>query len=294
MKGRELPDAIRDAVEDARVGLAEAALVVARIEYPKLDPAPTLATLDLMGQEARERVQQSVKRDDGASLVASVAALNGYLFDELHFVGNREQYEDPRNSCLNQVIERRTGIPITLALVYLEVARRAGLPMEGVNFPGHFLVRCPDELQIDEGFIIDPFHGGAVLSEADCRNLLKRHVGDETAFDRALLAPTTKSQVVVRMLLNLKRLYVRMRSFPQARLVTDMLLAVNPSSLAELRDRGLLAYHMNDFAAALNDLQAYLKMRQLAGDPEDDEDRKEHEQLWEHIKTLRRRVASLN
>ncbi len=294
MKGRDLPDAVRAAVEDARVGLAEAALVIARVEYPKLDPAPTLSALERMGVEARDRVEQSVKRDDDASLVASVAALNGYLFEELHFVGNREQYEDPRNSCLNQVIERRTGIPITLSLVYLEVARRAGLPMEGVNFPGHFLVRCPDEQQLDEGFIIDPFHGGAVLSEVDCRNLLKGHVGDETAFDRALLAPATKPQIVVRMLLNLKRLYVRMRSFPQARLVTDMLLAVTPSSYTELRDRGLLAYHMNDFASALDDLQAYLKMRDLTGQPEDDEARKEHEQLWEHIKTLRRRVASLN
>jgi len=291
MRGRDLPDAVRRATEDPHVGLAQAALVIARIEYPKLDPSQTLTELERMGGEARDRVQRSIRQGDEASVVASVTALNGYLFDELRFVGNREQYEDPRNSCLNQVIERRTGIPITLALVYLEVARRAGLPMEGVNFPGHFLVRCQ---QIQDGFIIDPFHGGALLSESDCRGLLERHVGSEMAFDRALLAPATKPQIVVRMLLNLKRLYVRMRSFPQARLVSDMLLAVTPSSFTELRDRGLLAYHMNDFSSALGDLESYLKMCRLVGDPEDDEARKEHEQLWEHVKTLRRRVASLN
>ena len=143
--------------------------------------------------------------------------------------------------------------------VYLEIGRRAGLRLEGVNFPGHFLVRAPGRAG-REDLIVDPFHAGALLSEVDCRHLLREHVGDEAAFDRALLATATRQHIVVRMLVNLKRLYVRMRSFPQARAIADLLLAVDPSALSELRDRGLLAYHMEDFAAALRDLEAYLRL----------------------------------
>ena len=122
--------------------------------------------------------------------------------------------------------------------------------------------------------------------------LLQRHVGDEVAFSKSLLATATRPQVISRMLLNLKRLYVHMRSFPQARDVTEMLLALTPSSLSELRDRGLLAYHLNDFTAALRDLQAYLKLASMS--ELDDDTREEQEQIWEHVKTLRRRVAAMN
>ena len=106
------------------------------------------------------------------------------------------------------------------------------------------------------------------------------------------MAPATRTQIVVRMLLNLKRLYVHMRSFPQARYVTELLLVATPSALNELRDRGLLAYHLNDVSGALRDLQTYLKLASMS--EMDKEAREEHEQIWEHVKTLRRRVASLN
>jgi regulator of sirC expression with transglutaminase-like and TPR domain len=122
--------------------------------------------------------------------------------------------------------------------------------------------------------------------------LLQRHVGTEVAFSRSLLTPATRLQIVVRMLLNLKRLYVHMRSFQQARDVTELLLVATPSALNELRDRGLLAYHLNDVSGALRDLQTYLKLASMS--EMDKEAREEHEQIWEHVKTLRRRVASLN
>ena len=137
-----------------------------------------------------------------------------------------------------------------------------------------------------------PFSGGAILGEAECRGLLHRHMGEEAAWAPSLLARATRKQILIRMLLNLKRLYVRMRSFPQARQVTDILLALQPSSLAELRDRGLLAYHMNDVYHALKDLEAYLKIARLT--EQDEEQRKETEQVWEHVKTLRRRAAQMN
>jgi regulator of sirC expression with transglutaminase-like and TPR domain len=272
------------------VALAPAALVVARVEYPRLDPDPYIARLDAMGDAARRAVAQHVSDTGDASAHGGIKALNEYLFGQMRFTGNRDQYEDPRNSCLNEVLERRTGIPLTLSIVYMEVARRAGLYADGVNFPGHFLVRCPEPA--GNPLVIDPFHSGALLSEHNCRLLLQKHVGSEVAFSRSLLAPATRTQILVRMLLNLKRIYVHMRSFPQARDVTELLLAITPSALSELRDRGLLAYHMNDVSAALRDLQTYLKLASMS--EMDKETRAEHQQIWEHVKTLRRRVASLN
>jgi regulator of sirC expression with transglutaminase-like and TPR domain len=289
---KELVDELTAASNAPGTSLARAALVIARIEYPRLDADRYLARLDAMGVAARRRIEKQIAETGEDTPLARVTALNAYLFEDEHFVGNREQYEDPRNSCLNEVMERRTGIPITLSLLYMEVAARAGVIVDGVNFPGHFLVRCPEPGPTAKGIIIDPFHRGALLSEHDCRMLLERHVGSEIAFDRTLLAPATRPQIMVRMLLNLKRIYVHMRSFPQAREVTEMLLALSPSALSELRDRGLLAYHLNDLPSALRDLQAYLKLSSMAD--MDEEERKEHEQIWEHVKTLRRRVASLN
>ena len=279
--------------------LAVAALMIARIEYPRLDAGPYLDRIDAIGREAKRRVD--VARDTPGQApprvdpddYARVMALNEYLFGELHFVGN-STYDDPRNSFLNEVLDRRTGIPITLALVYMEVARRAGVHVDGVNFPGHFLLRCPARrgLAQTDDLIIDAFHAGALLSEDACRERLRRHAGDEAGVESPLLVHATKPQILARMLLNLKRLYVQMHSFPQALDVTELLRAVDPSAINELRDRGLLAYHLKDFSSALRDLQAYL---QLSGSTTLDEDgRADHAQIWEHVKTLRRRVASLN
>jgi regulator of sirC expression with transglutaminase-like and TPR domain len=280
--------------------LAIAALMIARVEYPRLDAGPYLDQLDELGREASSRVAaaSSVAGDAPPRVdpdrYARVMALNDYLFRELRFVGNDVQYEDPRNSFLNEVLDRRTGIPITLALLYMEVARRAGLPVEGINCPGHFLLRCPARrgLAYSEDLIIDAFHGGALLSEDVCRELLRRHAGEDAVFESHVLVHATKPQILARMLLNLKRVYVRMHSFPQARKFTELLVAVDPSAIHELRDRGLLAYHLKDFSAALRDLQAYLELSSAATLCE--EEREEHALIWEHVKTLRRRVASLN
>src|SRR5205085_4559389 len=183
--------------------LAIAALMIARVEYPKLDAGPYLDELDALGREAQRRVAAApIVPGDAPPRVdpdryARVMVLNDYLFKELHFVGNELQYEDPRNSFLNEVLDRRTGIPITLALLYMEIARRAGLHVEGINFPGHFLVRCRARhgLQYSEDLIIDAFHGGALLSEDACRELLRRHAGDEVEFELHLLRRATKLQI---------------------------------------------------------------------------------------------------
>ncbi len=284
--------------------LAPAALFIARLEYPTLDATQYLRQLDAMGEAAATRIAQL---GEDASPMRQVEAISAYLFEQEGFAGNTNAYDDPRNSFLNQVLERRTGIPITLALVYIEVARRAGVRVDGVNFPGHFLLRLPQPprvaLDIDDRVIVDPFHAGAVLSEADCRKLLRKHAGEDAAFDKRLLMRASKQQILVRMLVNLKRIYVRMRSFPQARTITELLLRLNPSAMTELRDRGLLAYHLNDFSAALRDLEDYLRFTSRrdsvpeeaeAWDGADASGNQEHAEIWEHVKALRRRVARLN
>ncbi len=302
-----MADELQHAMNAPGNELAPAALAIARLEYPSLNPGSYVAALDRMGREAAARMQHTP--DD------SVRAFNEYLYDEQGFSGNRDRYDDPRNSFINEVLNRRVGIPISLAVVYLEVARRAGLHVDGINFPGHFLLRAGDAVNTDaraETIIIDPFHGGAQLSEYDCRQLLRQHVGDQAAFDTALLAPATRHEIVVRMLVNLKRLYVRMRSFTQARVISSLLLVIDPAAISELRDRGLLAYHLQDFPAALRDLEEYLRLAPKSSEPaehdlfpdqpEEGDDEEAHggedqddaSQIWEHVKTLRKRVAGFN
>jgi regulator of sirC expression with transglutaminase-like and TPR domain len=275
-------------------GLASAALVIARLDCPQLDPTPYLRRLDEMGAAARARLE-AAQRSRRPSRHEAVTALNTYLFEELRLSPNLDNDDDPRNSFLNEVLDRGVGIPIALGVVYMEVARRAGIRIEGINFPGHFLLLCPgdsaDELS-STGLVLDPFDAGALLSERECRDILEERLGNQVDFHPALLAPATRQQILVRLLVHLKRVYVGMRSFPQAREVAGLLVAINPSASAELRDRGLLAYHLRDFPAALRDLETYLRLAKSEGlDPDD---REEHEQIWEHVKTLRRRVASLN
>jgi regulator of sirC expression with transglutaminase-like and TPR domain len=274
--------------------LPRAALLLGRLEYRTLDPTPYLDQLTRLGAVATARLE---RLGPLRAAHTELDVLNTLLYEDEGFTGNVARYEDPRNSFLSDVLDRRTGIPISLAVVYLDVGRRAGLRLEGINFPGHFLVRYrPGSRNPDapRELIVDPFHDGALLSETDCRQLLRKHLGDEATFDRRLLAPAGKPQILVRMLHNLKRLYVSMRSFPQARAVVDLLLDLDPLNPTELRDRGLLSYHLQDFQAALRDLEAYFRAVPKASADADEEQRQEHEQVWEHLKTLRRRVASLN
>lgn len=271
---------------DPNTDLAEAALVLAKFEYPNLEIAPYLMQLDVMGKKATEKLALS---DSPSTPASRIKTLNEFLFTDQKFRGNATAYDDPRNSFLNDVMDRRIGIPITLAVIYMEVARRTGIKIEGINFPGRFLMRYKHG---SEEFILDPFKRGTILSESDCEELLHRHTTGTVHLDQSLLTPATRPQILIRMLTNLKRIYLYLRSFPQARWATDLLLTLDPSGLVELRDRGLLAYHLNDFASALSDLETYLQL--TARGKLNDEDRQEYDQLWDHVKTLRRRVASFN
>ena len=289
------------------MSLTEAALEIARLEYPRLDDAATRGSLARFGDRAASRLDKLA----GAPPRERIRELNAVLFDEAGFEGDRLHYDDLRNSCLNAVVARRRGIPITLSLVYMDVAARAGILVRGVSFPGHFLVRCEGGSG-HEAVILDPFTGGMELSEIDCRRLLANHMGDDAVFSEELLEPAEPRAIVERMLTNLKRLYLRQQAYADARRVTDILLAVDPTSSEELRDRGLLSFHLGDMNGALRDLERYLHEQRLftassnadarrvqssdlelpAGD--DSEADSETSRIWEHVKTLRRRVASFN
>jgi regulator of sirC expression with transglutaminase-like and TPR domain len=288
------PSVLQDFIQIAAVGdLARAALAFARIEYPALLATPYLARLDEMGEELRERLE-ALNRAGRMTPLSRVTLVSSYLYGDCGFSGNRLAYHDPRNSCLNEVLDRRLGIPISLGVVYIEVARRAGFRVEGVNFPGHFLLTCSgddDAPDLGDPIVIDPFNRGVMMSEQDCRDLLESMSGsDEIPFDRTLLAPAAARDILVRMVSNLKRVYVELHSFPQARDATELLIALDPSDVTQLRDRGLLAYQLRDFHSALRDLEAYLeRSAEAVGEKEED-----REQIEEYAKTLRKRVVGFN
>jgi regulator of sirC expression with transglutaminase-like and TPR domain len=269
------------------VDLLRAALLVARIEYPELNPSVTTSRLEAIGDRGAARLTDL----DAAPVRTRAGELSRLLYDDEGFAGNRLQYGDFRNSLINVVVERRLGIPISLALVYIEVARRSGLEVFGVSFPGHFLLRLPPDAGSETGgpILLDPFNRGREIGEEQCRELLRTHLGEQARFDRSLLEPCTGRQFLARMLTNLKRSYVEQRSFPQALSVTELLMTVDPTTDAELRDRGLLAYHLDDFPGALRDLEQYLRRHQWK-----DTEREERDRVREHVGTLRRRAASLN
>jgi regulator of sirC expression with transglutaminase-like and TPR domain len=177
------------------INVPAAALAMARVAYPELAVDACLDDLAAMGHAAAERV-------GGSSGESRVTRLNHYVFSELRFRGNKDDYYDPRNSFLNDVLERRAGIPITLALVYIDIAATSRIAVEGIGFPGHFLVR-----DVSTGWILDPFNGGARLEIADCKDLFvgQGHAPEE--WTEELLVPVTKAQFLLRMINNLRRHY---------------------------------------------------------------------------------------
>jgi regulator of sirC expression with transglutaminase-like and TPR domain len=224
--------------------LAEGALLIAQEEYPGLDVAHYLQRLDTMAE--------AIRRSLGLELDARriVTRINAYLFDELGFHGNQEHYYDPRNSFLNDVLERKTGIPITLAVIYLDLGRQVGLP-------GHFIVQYMAQTA---PFWIDPFHNGALLSHADCVTRMRQVYGEEAPWHEAYLHPVSDHAILQRMLYNLKAIYVQQGDYRRALGTVERLLLLSPEATTEVRDRGLLHYQLGHLEAALDDLQHYLQL----------------------------------
>ena len=232
-----------------QVNLARAALYVAQEEYPDLDILTHLEMLDRMAVALEQRLPKTTYP------LKIIRAINQYLFEELNFRGNTADYYDPRNSFLNEVLHRRVGIPITLSLVYLELAQRIGFPMVGVGMPGHFLIR---PTVADMAIFVDPFHQGEILFEQDCRDRFQHLFGDGASFRADHLIPISPTAFLVRMLANLKIIYLQQRNVAKALDAINRILLIYPEATGEWRDRGLIHYQQGQNDKALLDLQRYL------------------------------------
>lgn len=234
---------------DEAINLAAAALYIAQEEYPELDCEAYLHQLDRMALQLRDRLPEATYP------LKLIRAINEYLFEAQGFVGNSQNYYDPANSFLNKVLERRTGIPITLSLVYLELARRIGLPMAGVSMPGHFLIR---PISAEMGIFVDAFHKGEIMFEEDCHDCIRTLYGENARLQPRHLEPIGPRPFLARMLMNLKVIYLERQDISRALGVIDRILMLMPDALAERRDRGLIHYRQGQLGTALADLKYYL------------------------------------
>ena len=252
----------RDAVapERVRIDLAEAALLCAQDVYPDLDIRGSLDDLDRLASTLHKRLPPDF------STTHRLIALNNYLFRELGFAGNDNEYYDPRNSFLNDVITRKTGIPITLSILYLEVGTRLGLKLKGVSFPGHFLVK----VRVTGGeLVLDPYAGGRSLSEEELRERLAQFAGEQTAKTAPLeefLEAATPRQILARLLRNLKAIYLEADETERALDVMNRLVILLPDVPEERRDRGMAFARLDCPRAAADDLGHYASERPRADD----------------------------
>jgi regulator of sirC expression with transglutaminase-like and TPR domain len=264
-------------VEDERIKLARAALTIALTEYPELDVDAYVGRIDALALRVRARISEP------GEAAQTIPALNVVLFEEEGFRGNREDYYDARNSFLNDVLDRKLGIPITLSLLYMEVGRRVGFPLFGVGMPGHFLVKHYDV----EGrqVLIDPYSNGRVLTPADCQRRLDEIYSGQMAMQPEFLMPVNRRQMLTRMLNNLKGVYLAGRNFRKALPIVDMILAIYPRSPEDVKQRAMLRYSLGNIRGAVDDLEDYLKMSPDASDADE---------IRTTSLSLRRNIAMMN
>jgi regulator of sirC expression with transglutaminase-like and TPR domain len=274
MRVQRLLDALKD--DRSSVTLDVAALELASIEFPGLDLDASFFRLDNLAE------QISSSLTPNASGLEFIHATNQLLFDVLQFRGNEDEYYDPRNSCLNSVLMRRLGIPISLSVLYIEVARRLGRNVYGVGLPGHFIAAYEDA---DARYWIDPFHNGRILTFADCVALAKQRANMDLRSNPAVLAPVNKRQILVRMLSNLKAIYLRGEAFDKARQVLDLLIEAMPEYAEEYRHRGIVHLRQLNHRAAKADLETYLRLEPHAP---------EREQVEKQLLLIERWRAGLN
>jgi regulator of sirC expression with transglutaminase-like and TPR domain len=248
-------------IEDDRIDLLRASLTIARTEYPALEIDDHIARVEALAALVRSQLSPNL------ALLETVGVLNRVMFRDLGYRGNREEYYDPRNSFLNDVIDRRLGIPITLSVLYMEVARRLGLPLVGVGMPGHFLLKVYDM----EGrqILIDPFNNGSMLNAADCEARMNEIYSGEIRFKPEFLLPVSHRQILTRMLNNLRHIYMSARQFKKTLAIVDLVLAIYPRSPEDVKQRAMLRFSLGQLAGAVSDLDQYLEMSPEASDAED-------------------------
>jgi len=258
------------------IALSEAALLIAKEEYPDLDVDAYRGRLERMAADVARALGTA------ADPHRILAGLNEYLFVRQGFRGNAENYYDPKNSFLNDVLDRRLGIPITLSLLYIDVGSRLGLPLYGIGMPGHFLVKYAGR---DEEVIIDPYGKGSFVSDGDCQRILDQVFGGSVRYDRGMLAVVGTRQILSRMLTNLKAIYIKSGAYCKALATIDRLLILDASAVGEIRDRALVLFQMKRQAEAGSELERYLRLQPSAPDSEI---------LRGHLRRLRQRAVALN
>ena len=243
---------------DYQIDVARAAMLLAAAEYPQLNVERELFAFQRLAGAISSKFL-----DDNDPLYC-VNVISEHLFDDMGFRGDADNYYDPRNSYLNQVLERRTGIPITLAVVYMEVGRRLKVPLLGIGMPGHFLVRHREI----ENLYIDAFSGGILLSEEECRDIVGELAHGDIAWSPDLLKPVSNREIIARMIRNLKAIYMADEDFVRALTVSEFALALDPHSAMDRRDRGIVHYQLGHSAEALDDLVYYLDLAPSGPDVE--------------------------
>ena len=258
------------------IDLARTALLVAAESDPNVDVDGQLYLIESWAEELKRRL------DPDWNNLQKLARLRSFVFDELGFRGNRQDYFSPSNSLLHEVIKRRLGIPLTLSIVFMELGWRVGIPFEGVGFPGHFLVRLAGE---PRDLLLDPYQRGMSVHEEDCRKILRETTGGKLEYHDRLLASVGKRAMIVRLLNNLKGAYLRSGQDALALAAVDRLLVVDPGDIEETRDRGLLLYRLDRYGEALDCLRRYLEASPTAPD---------RATIEKHALALRQIIASMN
>ena len=243
-------------LSDGEIDVAEAAFLIAAAEFPDLNIDGQVELLDSLAAGACRRI------GDGQDTLFCLNTLAEYLFDEVGFKGNQQDYYNPDNSYLNQVLSRRVGIPITLSLIFSEVGKRVGIPLMGIGMPGHFLLRHQDET----GLFLDPFHRGILLSIEECANRLSEVAGGTVAWDPNFLTPVGNRDFVARILRNLKGIYLNRADYGRMFRTMDLLVTLMPMEIKERRDRGLLHFELEHWKEAKEDLRYYLDSGSAASD----------------------------
>jgi regulator of sirC expression with transglutaminase-like and TPR domain len=265
------------AIEDDKIDLLRGALLVAETEYPQLRPELYIRKIEELAVRAKSLLSEA---PDAAQ---SIQILNQVLFQEEQLRGNHDDYYDPRNSFLNDVLDRKLGIPITLAVIYMEVARRIEFPLFGVGMPGHFLLKHYD---VDgRETLIDCFESGKILSASDCQHRLNEIYSNQLTLQPNFLGAIPRRQILMRMLNNLRSVYLTRRNFRKALQIVDLILAIYPRSPEDVKQRAVLLHELGSASRALEDFDLYLKMSPEASDADE---------IRQISLSIRRRLATLN
>lgn len=276
--------------DESKIDLAQAALLIASVAYPDLDPIPSLTQLDALARRVKELLSLSETEslptltdpESTISPLTVITAINQVLFEEEHFHGNKDDYNNPNNSFLNKVLENRIGLPITLCLLYMEVGKRIGMQIDGMGFPYHFMVRYH---WLEGNIYIDPFSNGLILNEQECLDRLHALTRHHIPLHSRWLEPVTPKQMLIRVLNNLKGVYINKNDFEHALSISDLIIILLPHIGIEQRDRGFLHLELKHYGKAMKDLHAYLELTPNASD---------RYEIRKHIKGIKQTIAQLN